>query len=115
MDENFEYFLEKMGPCIEKRVAPPSSIERYRGKLPNQLLAYWEEHGWAGYADGLFWTVNPQEYEAVVEAWIGNTAFMAEDVFHIIARGALVNYMCGECGRATLSKFSRPALFVFRL
>jgi hypothetical protein len=88
MDENFEYFLEKMGPCIEKRVVPPSSIERYRGKLPNQLLAYWEEHGWAGYADGLFWTVNPQEYEAVVEAWIGNTAFMAEDVFHIIARGA---------------------------
>jgi len=48
MDEDFEYFLEKMGPAIDKRYVPPTSIERYRGKLPDQLLAYWEEHGWCG-------------------------------------------------------------------
>jgi hypothetical protein len=88
MDENFAYFLEKMGPAIDKRYVPTSSISRYRGKLPDQLLTYWQEHGWCGYADGLFWTVNPQEYEPVLEAWIGDTQFMKQDAYHLIARGA---------------------------
>lgn len=88
MDEDFKYFLEKMGPAIDKQDVPRSSIERYRGRLPNQLLTYWEEHGWCGYAEGLFWTVNPQEYEPVLEAWIADTPFMEKDAYHIIARSA---------------------------
>lgn len=97
MDEDFEYFLEKMGPAFDKRHVPPSSIDRYRGKLPDQLLAYWQEHGWCGYADGLFWTVDPQEYEAALEAWIGDTPFMEQDAYHIIARSAFGSlYFWGE-------------------
>jgi hypothetical protein len=88
MDENFAYFLEKMGPAVDRIYVPTSSIERYRGKLPDQLLAYWKEHGWCGYADGLFWTVNPQEYEPVLAAWLGDTQFMERDAYHVIARGA---------------------------
>ncbi len=42
MDEYFTGFLEDFGPTIDKQYVPPSSIERYRGKLPNQLLDYWE-------------------------------------------------------------------------
>ncbi len=97
MDEYFEGFLEDFGPAIEKRHVPPSSVERYRGKLPDQLLAYWQEHGWSGYADGLFWTVNPQEYEPVLDAWIGETPFMEEDAYHLIARSAFGDlYLFGE-------------------
>jgi len=107
MDENFKYFLEKMGPAIGKRDVPPSSIERYRGKLPNQLLAYWEEHGWCGYADGLFWTVNPQDYEPVLDAWIGDTPFMENDAYHIIARGAFGKlYFWGEKSGGSLNVFA---------
>jgi hypothetical protein len=97
MDENFEYFLDKMGPPLEKRQVPASSIERYRGKLPDQLLSYWDEQGWCGYADGLFWTVDPQEYEPALEAWIGETPFMEQDAYHIIARSAFGKlYLWGE-------------------
>ncbi|WEF32822.1 GAD-like domain-containing protein [Pseudoduganella chitinolytica] len=97
MDENFSYFLEQMGPAIDVNNVPPSTIERYRGKLPNQLLTYWEEHGWSGYADGLFWTVNPQEYEPVLEAWIGDSPFMEQDAYHIIGRTAFGGlYFWGE-------------------
>jgi hypothetical protein len=97
MDENFEYFLEKMGPAIEKRHVPATSIDRFRGKLPDQLLSYWEEHGWCGYADGLFWTVDPHEYEPALEAWIGDTPFMEYDAYHIIARSAFGHlYLWGE-------------------
>lgn len=104
MDEDFEYFLEKMGPAFDQQLVPPSSIERYRGKLPEQLLKYWEEYGWCGYADGLFWTVNPQDYEPVLEAWIGETSFMEQDAYHIIARGAFGHlYFWGEKTGHTLT------------
>ncbi|WP_426342232.1 GAD-like domain-containing protein [Pseudoduganella sp. S-14] len=81
-DEHFEFFLEKMGPTVHKRCVPAQSVERFRGKLPDQLLAYWEEHGWCGYADGLFWTVDPSEYQPVLEAWIAGTGFMTQDATH---------------------------------
>jgi len=111
MDENFEYFLEKMGPVIERRHVPASSIERYRGKLPDQLLTYWDEHGWCGYADGLFWTVNPQEYEPALDAWIGDTPFMEQDAYHIIARSAFGKlYFWGEKTGGAL-QLSAPGAF----
>ena len=111
MDENFEYFLKKMGPAIDKRYVPPTSIERYRGKLPDQLLTYWEEHGWCGYADGLFWTVNPQEYEPALEAWIGDTPFMEQDAYHLIARSAFGElYFWGEKTGNSINVFA-PGFF----
>lgn len=97
MDANFAYFLKKMGPPIDKRLVPPSSIERYRGHLPDQLLEYWNEHGWCGYSGGLFWTVDPLEYEPALEAWIGDTPFMERDAYHVIARSAFGDlYLWGE-------------------
>ncbi len=112
MDEDFEYFLEKLGPAFDRQEVPTSSIERYRGKLPDQLLAYWQEHGWSGYADGLFWTVNPQAYEPALEAWIGNAPFMEQDGLHIIARSAFGGlYVWGERAGYALKLFS-PGAFV---
>ncbi|HSI51620.1 MAG TPA: GAD-like domain-containing protein [Ideonella sp.] len=103
MDENFEYFLEKIGPAFDRRYVPPSTIDRYRGRLPNQLLSYWDEHGWCGYADGLFWTVDPGEYEPALQAWIGDTPFMEADAYHVIARSAFGKlYLCGEKTGCTL-------------
>ena len=97
MDEDFEWFLSEFGPPVERRWVPQSSIERYRGRLPDQLLLYWDEHGWTGYRHGLFWTVNPQEYEPVVDAWIGNTKYATQDNFHLIARGAFGDiFLFGE-------------------
>jgi hypothetical protein len=61
MDKVFSRFLEKFGDPVERQKVPASSIEFYRGKLPNQLLEYWAEHGWCGYGGGIFWIVNPKE------------------------------------------------------
>lgn len=107
MDEDFAGFLSGFGPAIDRRYVPPSSIDRYRGKLPDQLLSYWEEHGWCGYAEGLFWTVDPQEYDPVLEAWIGDTAFMEQDAYHLIARSAFGElYFWGEKTGNSLSIFA---------
>jgi len=102
-----------MGPAMHKRGVPAQSIERFRGKLPEQLLANWEDHGWCGYADGLFWTVDPQEYEPVLEAWIGDSSFMEKDAYHIIARGAFGElYFWGERTCDSLKVFA-PGSYCF--
>ena len=107
MDEDFEGFLEDFGPAIEKRAVPTSRLEYYHGKLPNKLLAYWQAYGWCGYADGLFWTVDPEEYDSVVEAWIGETEFMEQDAYHIIARTAFGGlYFWGERSGFSLKVFA---------
>ena len=113
MDEDFACFLAEFGPAIDRRDVPPSTIARYRGKLPDQLLAYWDEYGWCGYADGLFWTVDPQEYAPALEAWIGDTAFMERDAYHVIARSAFGTlYLWGEKTGDTLRIFA-PASCCF--
>lgn len=97
MYEVFANFLEEFNDPVDRQEVPASSIARYRGKLPDQLLEYWAEHGWCGYGGGVFWIVNPQEYEGVVASWIENTEFENRDTYHVIARGAFGDlYLWGE-------------------
>ena len=97
MDKVFFRLLEKFGGAIDQREVPLSSINRYQGKLPKLLLEYWAEHGWCGYGDGIFWIVNPQEYEGVVASWIEGTKLQKRDTYHLIARSAFGDlYLFGE-------------------
>lgn len=97
MDAVFARFQEIIGDPIDRREVPAFSIERYRGKLPDQLLTYWIEHGWCGYGQGIFWIVDPQEYEGVVASWIKGTELEYRDNYHLIARGAFGDlYLWGE-------------------
>lgn len=110
MDKVFARFIEKLGGPIDRREVPVSSIDRYRGKLPEQLLEYWREHGWAGYGEGIFWMVNPQEYEGVVSSWLEGTKFEKFDRYHLIARGAFGElYLWGEETGASLEVSSAVA------
>ncbi len=68
MEEYYEYFLEKLGPASGQGEVPLSSLNKYADKLPEQLLKQWREYGWSGYAEGLFWTVNPAEYQELITA-----------------------------------------------
>jgi hypothetical protein len=97
MDEIFAIFSKAFGAPLGRRKVPVSSIERYRGKLPNRLLEYWADHGWCGYGNGIFWIVNPQEYEGVVKSWLEGTEFEKRDVYHLISRSAFGDlYLWGE-------------------
>lgn len=103
MDEAFSIFLEEFGSPIEHREVQRSSIQRYRGKLPDQLLEYWREHGWCGYGEGIFWMVNPQDYDDVVESWLKGTELERFDNYHVVARSAFGDlYLWGEASGASL-------------
>ena len=103
MDEFFSIFLDTFGGPVDRREVPTSSIEHYKGKLPNQLLEYWAEHGWCGYGDGIFWIVNPQEHDGVVASWLEGTKFETFDTYHLIARSAFGDlFLWGERTGASL-------------
>ncbi|EIK96934.1 hypothetical protein PMM47T1_09751 [Pseudomonas sp. M47T1] len=98
MDEAFKMFLGNFSiGTVGRCEVPASSIRRYEGRLPSKLINYWEEHGWAGYGDGVFWTVDPERYEGVVSSWLEETPLDAKDKFHVIARSAFgLLYLWGE-------------------
>lgn len=96
-DEDFEYFVSKFGEAMHRVEVPQTAIERWRGRLPNQLLTYWKEEGWCGYADGLFWTVDPDDYEDLVDEWLEDSPLEQIDAFHAIARSAFGDlFLLGE-------------------
>lgn len=88
MEEYYEYFLEKLGPATGQREVPLYSLNEYAEKLPEQLLKQWSEYGWSGYAEGLFWTVNPAEYQELVRAWLDDSGIPDSGFYHAIARSA---------------------------
>lgn len=88
MDEAISLFIEEMGNPTSHESVPSTAIEHYRTKLPGRLLNYWEDYGWSAHAGGIFWIVNPAEYEGVVRSWLEGTAFEARDIYHVIARTA---------------------------
>jgi len=104
VEEDYTFFLKKFGQATVSHTVPFSSIKRYEGKLPAQLLQYWESYGWCGYANGLFWTVNPQDYEPILERWLVGTGLSELDKYHVIARSAFGQiYLWGEDTANSLS------------
>ena len=90
MDESFAYFHNEkgFGPALQTHAVSPQKIAKFQGKLPDQLLSYWHDYGFSGYGKGLFWIVDPDEYEPALDAWIGDTPFMENDAFYVVARSA---------------------------
>ena len=103
-DEYFEYFISKFGKATSHVAIPPADIEKWRGKIPEQLLNYWAEEGWCSYANGLLWTVNAEDYEDLVDEWLADTPLEQIDSFHAFARSAFGNlYICGERSGANVT------------
>lgn len=96
-DEAYEIFVEEFGEPFFSIAVPKHAIETWRGKLPDRLLAHWQEAGWGGYAKGLLWIVDPEEYEDLVDEWLDNCPLEQIDAFHVVARTAFGElFLCGE-------------------
>ncbi|GGY70961.1 GAD-like domain-containing protein [Pseudoduganella albidiflava] len=87
-DEYYSHFISKFGEKTFIQHPTSETIAEWRGTLPDQLLTYWEEEGWGAFADGLFWIVDPKEYENIKDEWLAGTVLEKADKFHVIARSA---------------------------
>ncbi|PIB11583.1 GAD-like domain-containing protein [Vibrio rotiferianus CAIM 577 = LMG 21460] len=59
--------------------------------MPKNLLTYWERHGWCGYNNGLYWTVNPNDYRDIIERLSAISQLDDPSENFVIARGAFGN------------------------
>ena len=96
-DAFFQQFIDVFGEACTRKAVPRSSVEKYRSKLPEALLNYWQEEGWASYAQGLFWTVDPDAHKEALDMMLRGTEFAEIDNYHVIARSAFGSlYAWGE-------------------
>ncbi|MQX37343.1 GAD-like domain-containing protein [Roseospira navarrensis] len=63
-------FRDRFGPPTAARPADPAVCERYAARLPAALIEEWRESGWAAYADGRLWLVNPDDYTEAMDEWL---------------------------------------------
>lgn len=87
-DDALDYFLSKFRQPTTTVPATTADIEAYRGKLPDQLLEYWQILGFSGFADGLFWLTNPADYQDILDRFLEDTPFEQHDIYYVIARNA---------------------------
>ncbi|MGR3983526.1 GAD-like domain-containing protein [Pseudoalteromonas sp. 1181_04] len=90
-DDALDYFLSKFRQPTTTVPATTADIEAYRGKLPDQLLEYWQILGFSGFADGLFWLTNPADYQDILDRFLEDTPFEHDDIYYVIARNAWGN------------------------
>lgn len=96
-DKNLQIFIAEFGEATYRASVPERILQRYERVLPAQWLRYWREEGWCGYADGLFWTVNPEEYQDLADMWLSGTQLEMIDRYHVVARSAFGDlYVWGE-------------------
>lgn len=102
--EHFDLFISEFGEATHAMPADPAVIEFYRGRLPDLLLDVWLREGWNGYANGLLWTVNPRDYEGLLEDWLRGTHYPQIDRYHVLARTAFGKlFLWGERNNQTMT------------
>ncbi|HEY0461056.1 MAG TPA: GAD-like domain-containing protein [Pyrinomonadaceae bacterium] len=65
----FEDFLDKHGKGTKCKEATVKIVDKYKKKLPEELIRFWEEEGFCAYGDGLIWVVNPDDFKYVADEW----------------------------------------------
>lgn len=87
-DEDFEYFLSKFGRPHDQQPIPELVISTYKQRLPEQLFTYWRGVGACGFADGLFWMTDPNEYQDLLDDWLEGTPLEGRKDLSVIGRTA---------------------------
>ena len=77
----YDHFFEKYQEAIEAREVPQEVIQKYETILPTPIIDLWKRHGFGGYEEGLFWTINPDDYLGYLKKWI---VFDYQDIYPIM-------------------------------
>ena len=88
MNPYFKEFLEEFSPQLNLVKPSLSELKIYQSELPDAILNFWAEAGWSGYANGIMWSSDPQEFKPILDAWLGSVKLFKEDTYNVIARSA---------------------------
>lgn len=88
MNQYFEGFLEAFSPQLSPIKIEAIRLEEYKNVLPQAMLDFWSEVGWSGYANGMMWSTDPEEFKPALAAWLDGSNLLSQDKYIVIARGA---------------------------
>ncbi len=84
---DFRIFEEQFGAGFDEVKVPDNTIVKHKDLLPKELILFWQEKGFRGYSDGLFWLTNPDQFDDVITEWFGES----EEIPCVIARTAFAD------------------------
>jgi hypothetical protein len=87
-DERWNLIIEKWGEPTDTREVPDAVIDKYRQILPANVIHYWETEGFCQFHQGMFFSVNPDDWQFVVDAWIEGTPYTQFGRFYALTRSA---------------------------
>lgn len=79
----FDRFVNKYPPGNDLRKPTAEILEQFQGKLPTELLDFWQEYGFGNYGGGLLKIIDPTDYVDTLALWLGEQ----EDSFPIVMTG----------------------------
>ena len=47
------------------------TLEQFQGKVPAELLNFWQEYGFGNYGEGLLKIIDPTDYIDMLTLWLG--------------------------------------------
>jgi hypothetical protein len=114
---NFEDFQSTFGPATDCTKADEASLKVFSSDMPVELVDLWRSEGWCSYGGGLLWTVDPRDFEDILDEWVDLEDGKAH-VFLRTAFGHLYLWYDGDAysldvQRADLSRVSDDIATVF--
>lgn len=67
----FAPFLSKYPPGGSLRKPTAKRLEQFQGKLPAELLDFWQAYGFGNYGGGLLKIIDPADYTDTQSLWLG--------------------------------------------
>lgn len=86
--EDFEFMVEEFGPPETLAPFDDARIERFAGRIPDALLAFWQAYGLCRFWNGLLRFCDPDEFRDVVAPLVGNDSDLDPDRCHLVAYSA---------------------------
>ncbi|MFE9785852.1 GAD-like domain-containing protein [Nocardia salmonicida] len=68
-DMGVDQAVSRLGTPYSTVAAEDRLVDRYAGRVPDLLLDIWRAVGFSGYADGLLWLCNPEDWKPAVDEW----------------------------------------------
>ncbi len=67
----FDLFVSKYPPGNDLRKPTAETLEQFQGKVPAELLNFWQEYGFGNYGGGLLKNIDPTDYIDTLTLWLG--------------------------------------------
>lgn len=61
----YDNFLDLHKPTAHLSESAEAAILEFSGDLPRAFISLWEDYGFASFHEGLFWLINPKEWESI--------------------------------------------------